>query len=215
MKILSVNTGKAEPIAVKSGQSGIFKRPRQGRVAIGPLGLEGDVIIDTQNHGGPDQAVYLYGQPDYEFWENELGRELAPGLFGENLTVSGLESARMMVGDRLRIGKVLLEITSPRNPCMTFARVMGEEDWVKRFTDAQRPGVYARVIETGDVGAGDAAELIPFQGEKIPVTELTTDYRKPSPERMRWLLKAPLHTELREKYERALTELQAQQAQQQ
>ena len=215
MKLLSVNTGKAEPVAAKSGTSGIFKRPQPKRVAIGVLGLEGDTIIDTQNHGGTDQAVYLYGEPDYAFWENELGRKLAPGLFGENLTVSGLESQSVMIGDRLRIGEVLLEITSPRNPCMTFENVMNEEGWVARFTAAQRPGVYARVIKTGDVGVGDEVELIRFAGEQIPVTELTTDYRRPSADRMRWLLKAPLHTKLRVKYESALKDLQQQQVQQQ
>lgn len=215
MKILSVNTGKARAFDVALGRTGIFKLPQKGRLPIHALGVGDDDICNSEFHGGTDQAVYLYGQPDYQFWEAELGRELPPGTFGENLTVAGLESQKMMIGDRLRIGSALLEFTSPRNPCTTFAKVMGEGNWVKRFHEAQRPGVYARVLEPGDVAAGDQAILIPFEGEKIPITELTANYKKPEPERMKWLLKAPLHKDLRQRYERALAVLAAQQAQQQ
>lgn len=215
MRILSINTGKAAPIETSNGRSAIRKSPRQGPVAIHSLGLEGDDICDLSVHGGTDQAVYLYGQPDYDYWQAELGRALPAGLFGENLTISGLESQSVMIGDRFHIGDVLLEATGPRNPCNTFAVVMGDRGWVKRFHEAQRPGVYARVLETGVIEAGDAVGFIPFAGERIPVTDLTEDYKKPAPERMIRLLKTPLHTDLRDQYERALKALKEQQVQQQ
>ena len=215
MKLLSINTGKAGILENPDVRTGIFKSARQGAVAIGPLGLEGDEIVNLKVHGGTDQAVYIYGKPDYEFWEKELGRSLAPGLFGENLTIDGLQSKEIMIGDRLVIGEAVLEITSPRIPCTNFARVMQEENWKERFHAAQRPGIYARVIATGTVSAGDDVKLIPFAGEKIPVTELTEDYRKPAPARMEWLLKVPLHKDLREQYERDLKTLKQEQAQQQ
>ncbi len=211
MKLLSVNTGKARAFDNEMGRTGIFKKPVSAPVRIHSLGVGDDDICNPRVHGGPDQAVYIYGQPDYDFWAAELGRELAPGLFGENLTIAGLESQKMMVGDRLRIGEVLLELTAPRVPCATFAAVMGDTAWVKRFFTGNRPGVYARVLEEGMVSAGDTVTHSPFAGEQVPITDLTQDYQNPAPERMRRLLKAPIHTELRAHYEQVL----AQQAQQQ
>lgn len=211
MKLLSVNTGKARAFDNEMGRTGIFKKPVSGPVRIHRLGVGDDDICNLRVHGGPDQAVYIYGQPDYEYWESELGRALTPGLFGENLTIAGFESDKMMVGDRLEIGDVLLELTAPRVPCATFAAVMGDTAWAKRFFEAKRPGVYARVLNEGSVSAGDAVTHIPFVGEKIPANDLLRDTHNPAPERMRQLLKAPIHTDLRAHYEQAL----AQQAQQQ
>ena len=171
MKVTSVNIGRPERIAGYKRKTGIVKRPAQEAVEIGPLGLAGDAVLDTKNHGGPDQAVYIYGQPDYDFWAGELGRDLPPGLFGENLTIDGLESRKMLIGDRLRIGDVVLEVTSPRIPCNTFAARMGDPMWVKRFFAVNRPGVYMRVIETGTVTAGMEVEHTPFAGEAIPAID--------------------------------------------
>jgi len=200
MKVTSVNIGRPERIAGYKRKTGIVKRPAQEAVEIGPLGLAGDAVLDTKNHGGPDQAVYIYGQPDYDFWAGELGRDLPPGLFGENLTIDGLESRKMLIGDRLRIGDVVLEVTSPRIPCNTFAARMGDPMWVKRFFAVNRPGVYMRVIETGTVTAGMEVEHTPFAGEAIPAIELMSDYKNPSPERVRWLMQAPIHRDLVAKY---------------
>ncbi|WP_196260705.1 MOSC domain-containing protein [Pelagibacterium limicola] len=154
MRLLSVNVGKAQPIATKSGSTGIFKVPQPGTVHIGPLGLKGDAIVDTKHHGGPDQAVYLFGQPDYDWFAQSENRPMHPGLFGENLTVSELESATVRVGDRFDIEGVLLEITYPRIPCVTLAARLGDPTFVKRFHAAKRPGVYARVLKPGFVEAG-------------------------------------------------------------
>lgn len=207
MRLVSVNVGRAEHIPGHTAATGINKRPVAGPVRIGPYGLEHDAVMDTKHHGGLDQAVYLYGEPDYEYWAAELGRPLPPGLFGENLTVAGLESGRINIGDRLQVGEVLLEVTSPRNPCSTFqAQMAGERHWVKRFMKAQRLGIYARVLEPGMVEAGMPVRFTPFAGEAISVNELSHDYKNPAPERMRWLLQAPIHRDLAAQYTAALAQ---------
>ena len=207
MHILSINIGKPERIEGHKALTGICKRPVAGPVTVGRYGLADDAVLDTKSHGGLDQAVYVYGEPDYAFWAAELGRELPHGLFGENLTVAGLETEGFNIGDQLEIGgDLLLEVTSPRNPCATFAARMGDPHWVKRFFAAGRLGLYGRVLREGPVEAGMPVRVLPFSGEKIAVTELSHDYKNPSPERMRWLLKAPIHRDLVAQYEAALAQ---------
>jgi MOSC domain-containing protein YiiM len=200
MQLLSVNVGRPEQIEGHTAPTGICKRPAPGPVEIAPLGLANDAVMDTKNHGGPDQAVYLYGQPDYDFWATELGQPMPPGLFGENLTLAGLESQKILIGDRFEIGPTLLEVTSPRVPCATFAARMGDPHWVKRFFAVNRPGVYVRVLTAGLVEVGMPVRHIPFAGEPVPMIELMHDYKRPAPERMRWLLKAPIHRDLATRY---------------
>jgi len=174
MKLLSVNIGQMTPLpgVKKVGQTGIFKTPAAGPITITAYGLEGDAIADTRNHGGVDQAVYVYGAPDYAWWATELGQPLAPGTFGENLTIDGLESARLSVGDRLHLAEVVLEVTSPRIPCATLAARMGDPTFVKRFRHAERPGVYCRVIRAGRAAAGEAVRLEPHVGPTLTVMEM-------------------------------------------
>jgi MOSC domain-containing protein YiiM len=173
MQILSVNIGSAQPIAngKRTGTSGIFKIPVSGAVSIRITGLTGDTIIDTENHGGVDQAVYLYGQPDYEWWKAELGRPLGAGTFGENLTIDGLVSSDYCIGDRFGMGTVLLEVTAPRIPCQTLNARMGDAQFIRRFRAAERPGLYCRVLIPGEVQHGDAVRYVPTQGERIPIVE--------------------------------------------
>lgn len=196
--LLSVNTAAPEPINTRRGLSGIFKRPQPGTVKVGKLGLENDAILDKANHGGVDQAVYLYTQPDYDWWSKELGYACEPGLFGENLTVSGFESAEVRVGDRYRIGDVLLEVTSARIPCNTFARRMKDGKWVKRFYAGERPGIYCRVLKTGSVSAGQSVDVEPYAGQAVTLGELFTGYPFAgiSPETRARYLSAPLHHKL-------------------
>ncbi len=213
MRLLSVNVGSETPIegAGKSGWTGIFKRPANGPVKITPLGLANDTISDTKNHGGPDQAVYVFGAPDYDWWSDELGRELPPGLFGENLTVSGLESAAVCVGDRLGVGPVVLEVTAPRIPCLTLAVRMEDTTFLKRFRRAERPGVYCRVIRTGEVRAGDAVTHTPYAGVRVPVLEVFRAFfdGRPGEEVLRRQLSVPIAARAREAYEEQLAELSA------
>lgn len=168
----AVCTGKAAPIATKSGKSAIDKRAREGRVAVHTLGLDGDDIVDTENHGGFEQAVYCYCRSDYDWWTSELGRELPSGVFGENLTLTGIASADAAVGDRLTCGDLVLEVTSPRIPCVTFAAHMNDPKFVSRFFRANRTGFYCRVISEGAVAAGDTFEYVPVQGKRVLISEI-------------------------------------------
>jgi MOSC domain-containing protein YiiM len=152
------------PDAGTVGTTAIDKQPVDGPVKVGKLGLYADVQADRKHHGGEEQAVYAYAAEDADWWAEQLGRDIPPGLFGENLRVAGLDVSNARVGERWKIGdKVVLEVTVPRTPCMTFARWMGEEDngWVRRFSDARRLGAYLRVVSTGSVRADDPIEVIP------------------------------------------------------
>ena len=196
MRLLSVNIGKERTQPKGDGLeiTGIYKLPVQGPVKVERLGLPGDAICDLKDHGGPDQAVYLYGAPDYEWWSRELGRQLEPGTFGENLTLSDFESARYNIGDRLQVGTVLLEFTAPRIPCSTLARRMGDPSFVKRYKQAERPGMYCRVIQEGILQAGDVATLIPYQGPTVSSLDVFREHqsREKHPELLRRILEAPI-----------------------
>lgn len=147
-----------------TGVTAIDKRAIEGEAKIGPYGVYADVQADRKHHGGLDKALYAYGAEDAAFWASELGRDLAPGWFGENLRVEGIDVNAALVGERWQIGsRVVVEVTMPRTPCQTFARWVGGEDergWVKRFSDARRLGAYLRVIEKGRVRAGDELRVI-------------------------------------------------------
>jgi MOSC domain-containing protein YiiM len=185
MKLTSLNLGTGQLIAVgeRKIRTGIHKQPTLEPVQIGRLGLAGDEVSDEINHGGPDQAVYVYGLPDYDFWSEQLGTALEPAIFGENLTVSGLESASLRIGDRLRVGAVLLEVTASRIPCHVLAARMNDLGFVKKFRAAQRPGAYCRVIETGEVQVNDVVTLEPFVGETVSLLEDFNLYYEANPSR--------------------------------
>ncbi len=212
MRVLSVNIGKkrTQPKGNALEITGIYKTPSDGPVAVGSLGLPGDFIGDVKDHGGPDQAVYLYGQPDYDWWSAQLGRELQPGTFGENLTLSDFESARCNIGDRLQIGSLLLEFTAPRIPCSTLARRMGDPQFVKRYRAAERPGMYCRVIEQGSVQAGDEVTLIPYAGPTVSSLDVfrANFLAGPDAETIRRVLAAPVAERARADFERFLRQLQ-------
>ena len=197
MKLSSVNLGQ-ERILQRHNRverTGIFKIPTKEPVRVTRLGLEGDVIVSKKHHGGPDQAVYVYGAADYEWWSNEFGREILPGAFGENLTISGLESASFNIGDFLHIGEgVTLQVTAPRIPCGTFAARMNDPQWVKRFRRAERPGLYCRVIQEGFVKAGDPVSVERYTGETISILDMFREFynRNKSEESLRRHLNAPI-----------------------
>jgi len=192
----------------KSGKTGIYKIPTSLPVQVTRLGLEGDVISDTDNHGGEDQALYVFGTADYDWWAGELGCEMLPATFGENLTIGELESARLHIGDRLRIGKILIEVTSPRIPCMTLALRMDDPTFVKRFRKAERPGLYCRVIEPGVVCVGDSVSLEPYQGELVTAAEMFRLFYEKSPDEatVRRLLSVPIASRARSYYEEMLAD---------
>lgn len=153
------------PDSGTEGVTAIDKRAVDGPVKVGRFGLRSDVQASRKHHGGLEQAVYAYSQSDADFWSEQLGRELHPGWFGENLRVEGLDATAARVGERWHIGeKVVLEATSPRTPCMTFARwadAGSTSGWVRRFAAAGRLGAYFRVVHTGSITAGDDITVTP------------------------------------------------------
>ncbi len=155
-----------------AGESAIDKQPVTGRVPVRALGLQGDRQMDVAHHGGRDKALYAYAAEDAAWWSGELGRDVTPGLFGENLTTTGIDVTGALVGERWRIGGVegaVVEVSQPRVPCLTFQDWVGEAHWVKRFTEHGAPGAYLRVVREGTVGAGDAVEVVhrPAHGVSI------------------------------------------------
>ncbi|MGE3138875.1 MAG: MOSC domain-containing protein [Thermoleophilia bacterium] len=158
MRILSVNVGLPAELTHggRTVLTGIVKEPVGGRVAAGPTGLAGDGQADLTVHGGEDKAVYAYPLEHYAHWEVALGRDdLSPGRFGENLTVEGVTEDEVGIGDLLRTGDTLFEVSQPRIPCFKLGMRMGDPGFLKPFLRSGRVGFYLRVIEPGTVGAGD------------------------------------------------------------
>lgn len=215
MNLISVNIGQERILQRKDRleKTGIFKLPTENPVKVTRLGLEGDVILSKKHHGGPDQAIYVYGAVDYEWWSRKLGKEISAGTFGENLTVGELESAQFNVGDYLHIGAVTLQVTAPRIPCGTFATRMDDPQWVKRFRYAERPGLYCRVIREEIVRVGDPVTLDKYTGETMSIREMFRDYydREKSEETLLRHLNAPIAIRARRDMEKVLQKLLAQQ----
>jgi MOSC domain-containing protein YiiM len=199
MIVLNVNLGTPKRWAGMRSESGIGKVPVEHRVAVHTLGLGGDSVCNTRHHGGPDQAVYIYGQSDYAWWEALLGKSLPLGTFGENLTISGLESATFNVGDRLLISDVVLEVTAPRIPCGTLAKRMGDKTFPQQFDAALRPGLYCRVIREGGIQRGDAVQIERFTGPRVNIVDMYNGfYRSDETEaELEHLLSAPIASRAR------------------
>lgn len=161
-RVESVNVGRSRPILIngRPRRSGIDKRPVSGAVALRDEGVDGDAVVDRAVHGGYDKAVYAYAAEDYGWWSGELGRELEPGAFGENLTTSGIDLREALVGERWRVGSALLEASEPRQPCSTLGAKMGDQRFVKRFARSLRLGTYLRIIEPGEVESGSPIEVV-------------------------------------------------------
>jgi MOSC domain-containing protein YiiM len=154
----------------------IDKRPREGRLEAGRLGFVLDTQVDTPSHGGEEQALYAYADEDAAWWARQLAREIPAGLFGENLRTSGVDVSGAEIGERWRIGSgqdaVLVEVTCPRTPCMTFQKRMDLPHWIKRFTRAGMPGAYLRVLTPGTLGSGDRVQVTDRPGHGVTVADL-------------------------------------------
>ena len=211
MKLTSINIGEKRTQQNKGREevTGIYKRPVHGPVQVTTLGIADDFIASKKHHGGPDQALYIYGEADYRWWELELGTSLEAGTFGENITVSDLESAGFNIGDHLHIGEVTLQVTAPRIPCGTFASRMGDGQWVKKFRAAERPGFYCRVLREGTIKAGDVVTVERYTGETISLIQMYRDYyeKEKSEATLRSHLNAPIAIRARVELEKELNEL--------
>lgn len=172
--MVSVNIG--QPMAKTwtagtTGSTGIDKRPIDGRARATAVGFFGDAVLNTRHHGGVDQALYAYAREDARWWSRELGRELPPGRFGENLSTDGVDVTGAVIGERWSIGEAVVEVSAPRIPCANFAGFWQMPDLVRRFTARGTPGAYLRVIEEGEIGAGDGIALIHRPGHGVTVGE--------------------------------------------
>ncbi len=175
-------------------RTAIDKRPVGGRVTVSAaaeseVGLAGDQIYDRKHHGGPDQAVYAYAVEDQRWWSTELGRDIEPGSFGENLTTYGLDVTGAVIGERWQVGEdgLVLEVTCPRIPCNTFQGWMDEPHWVKRFTEHGAPGAYLRVVSPGTVGAGDRVSVLSRPDHGVTIGDTFVIRRAPADALLRML----------------------------
>lgn len=176
--IVSVNVGAVRTVArgAEFVATGIFKEPVAGRVRLRGVNLDGDDQADRSVHGGPDRAAYAYASEDYDWWRGELGSACAPGTFGENLTLRGIDVSGALIGERWRAGSAVVRVTSPRVPCYKLALKMADAAFVRRFAHALRPGAYLAIVEEGDVAADDAVEIVHRPAHAMTLAEMTKIY---------------------------------------
>jgi MOSC domain-containing protein YiiM len=179
-KVLSVNVGAVREFEYRGrpAKSAIWKSPATRRIAARGVNLEGDHQADRKAHGGPDKAMYAYAIEDIRWWEQEIGRSLAYGEFGENLTTEGLEVNNALVGDRWEIGTTVLEVSEPRIPCWRLGVRMNDEMFPRRFTEALRPGPYLRIVVEGDVGAGDEIRVVERPDHNLTIRDVFRIYTR-------------------------------------
>ena len=210
MRLVSINVGRTETISFgnKSMETGICKYRVEGPVQVTSEGLAGDAIVAVRHHGGPDQAIYAYSADDYDWWAQKTGKDFYPGLFGENLTIRDMPTD-MRIGDRLLIGEVVLEATAPRIPCDTFATRMEDRGFGLKFRDAERPGIYFRVLNEGEIESGDPVTFVESADHEVTILDLFRyKYRlRHDPEELRRLLEAPIAERMRAEIEDRLAGL--------
>ena len=154
------------------GRTGIDKRSVSGAIEFKDNGVVGDRVIDTNVHGGYEQAVYAYAREDAQWWEKEINEEIPAGRFGENLTTEGIDVNAALIGEQWKIGSVILEVSQPRIPCRVFAGFWKRATLIKDFTQAGRPGTYLRIIQEGRAQAGDSIEVIFKPNHTVTISDL-------------------------------------------
>ena len=179
-KILSVNVGKPKHFDYKGRQakSAIWKSPVSGKIFARGINLDGDDQADREAHGGFDKAVYAYAREDAEWWEKEIGRPIEYGEFGENLTTTGIEVNDALIGERWQIGNVLLEVSEPRIPCWRLGVRMQDKSFPKKFTQALRPGPYFRIVQEGELSAGNAITIVEKPNHDLTLRDVFRIYTK-------------------------------------
>jgi MOSC domain-containing protein YiiM len=180
MKVLHVNRSLPRTVVIQGEEvsTGIYKEPVAGPVAVGKLTLEGDAQVDRRVHGGEWQAVYAYPVEHYAHWEKELGAPpFPPGTFGENLTTAGLLETELCIGDTLRAGDVVLQVTSARIPCFKLGNKLNRPDILKPFLRSGFSGFYFRVLAEGAIAAGTVVEITGRDEARVSVRELLGMHR--------------------------------------
>ncbi len=170
-RVISVNVSQVREIEWNGQRvaTGIFKLPVVGRIALHGVNFAGDDQEDRTVHGGPDKAVYAYAWEDYDYWGSTAGIPVAAGLFGENLTVEGLDLSAAIVGEQWSVGSTVLEVVQPRLPCYKLAIRVGDSRFLGRFLRAARTGAYLRVMREGAIGSGDDVRVtfVPTHGVSL------------------------------------------------
>ena len=194
--VLSVNVGTVREFEYEGrpAKSAIWKSPVVGRIAARGVNLAGDDQADRKAHGGPDKAVYAYAVEDARWWEQEIGRSLGYGEFGENLTTEGIEVNNALVGERWQIGTTVLEVSEPRIPCWRLGVRMNDKMFPRRFTEALRPGPYLRIVVEGDVGAEDEIRVVERPHHALTIRDVFRIYTRDRDEVER-LLEVPRMSE--------------------
>jgi MOSC domain-containing protein YiiM len=179
-KVLSVNVGRPREFEYngRPAKSAIWKSPVGGRIAVRGVNLQGDDQADRKAHGGPDKAAYAYAIEDEEWWGEQLGRSLQHGEFGENLTTEGVAVNDALVGERWEIGTAVFEVSEPRVPCWRLGVRMNDQMFVRRFTEALRPGAYLRIIAEGALGAGDEIRVIQRPDHDLTIRDVFRIYTR-------------------------------------
>ena len=180
-KLISVNVGLPRLVTSNGDKvsTGIFKQPLTDRVMLRTLNLEGDGQADLSVHGGPSKAAYVYPSEHYDYWKRELPDiELPWGMFGENFTTAGIFESELNIGDKFRVGSAVVAVSEPRMPCYKLAIKFDRPDIVKRFLASERTGFYFAVLQEGDVGAGDAIQLMERSEHSLKVSDVTRLYTR-------------------------------------
>jgi MOSC domain-containing protein YiiM len=200
-RIVSVNVGTPQPLSTRRGKtlySAITKHPVQGPVRVAGVNLAGDDQADRSVHGGPDKAVYAYAREDADWWEDVLGIDIPNAMFGENLTVEGLDVSGALIGERWRMGSVEFEVCQPRIPCSKLGLRFGDLSMVKKFGQASRPGAYLRIVTEGELEAGDPITIISRPSHAVTISLVADAVLKDRSLIARALSAPPLSHELRD-----------------
>ena len=179
MKVISVNVGLPRQVSYGKRQvvTSIFKEPVEGRVKVTTLNLDGDEQADLSVHGGFDKAVYSYSEEHYKYWKEVYPTIVMPfGMFGENLTTQGLNEDMVNIGDQYQIGSSRLVVTQPRMPCYKLGIKFGRMDILEKFVNSRRPGIYYKVLEEGELGAGDNIKLLYRDKNNVTINDIVSLY---------------------------------------
>ena len=179
-EVVSVNVGLPREFEYngRPARSAIWKSSVAGRVAAKGINLAGDEQADRAVHGGPDKALYAYASEDTRWWEEQLGRSLAAGEFGENLTTSGMDVNGALIGERWALGTVVVEVSEPRVPCWRLGVRMNDQAFPRRFTEAMRPGAYLRVVVEGEVERGNEIRILERPDHDLTVAGMFRIYTR-------------------------------------
>lgn len=173
--VCSVNVGKPRQVEWRGQQvlTAIWKEPVAGAIRVEGVNLVGDDQADRRVHGGADKAVYAYATEDYDWWSTQIG-DLGPGTFGENLTTANIDLTAAFIGDRWHVGTAVLEVSQPRQPCFKLGIRMDDDTFTRRFALAGRPGAYLRIVQPGQIEAGDQIRIEPASRPSISVGRLAS-----------------------------------------